>query len=481
MRNGCQLISYPDSIGGSLSSLKNAVEKHFSRALTGIHILPFYPSSADRGFSPLGYDRVDPSFGSWDDIKGLKEMGLDLVVDFMINHISRQSPQFQDFLRRGDDSPFRDFFIRYRDFWPGKGPLKEDLAKIYTRKPRPPYIKEELPGGTREKIWCTFDTEQIDLNLDSPKVREFIKDSMKELCRRGADCIRLDAFAYGIKRPGTNCFFVEPEVWDLLRWCGDVAAESGAEVLPEIHEHHRIQLKLSEHGYLVYDFVLPMLLLQAVYDGTSGNLKNWLSICPRRQITTLDTHDGIGVVDVRDLMSDKEIENTRKNLYFRGANVKRIYNTPQYNNLDIYQINCTYYSALGNHDNAYLLARAVQFFAPGIPQVYYVGLLAGRNDIGLLEDTKNGRDINRHNYSLEETDAEVKRPVVQKLLRLMEFRNTHPAFSGTFRLLESGPDSLAIEWNQGEELARLTADLKNLSFSIEATPAPRKRPELLDL
>ncbi|WP_319415423.1 sucrose phosphorylase [Marispirochaeta aestuarii] len=481
MRNGCQLITYPDSMGGSIASLKHGIEKYFSRAITGVHILPFYPSSGDRGFSPLGYDTVDPSFGSWDDIRGIKEMGLDLTVDFMINHLSRRSAQFQDFLRRGKDSPFRDFFIRYSSFWPGGEPTDEDLAKIYTRKPRPPYVEEQLSDGTAEKIWCTFDTEQIDLNLDSPATRNFVQDSMMSLCRRGADCIRLDAFAYGIKRPGTSCFFVEPDVWDLLSWCDGIAAESGAVVLPEIHEHHGIQLKLAQHGYLVYDFALPMLILQAIYDGSSRNLSNWLAICPRRQITTLDTHDGIGVVDVRDLMTDKEIEATRDNLYSRGANVKRIYNTPKYNNLDIYQINCTYYSALGDDDEAYLLARAVQFFAPGIPQVYYVGLLAGRNDITLLEKTKNGRDINRHSYSLEEIDSELGRPVVQRLLRLMEFRSSHPAFSGVFTLKESSPSSLHIEWHHEGHCACLRADLNNLSFRIEATGNAGTKPSALDL
>ena len=309
-------------MGGSIASLKYGMEKYFSRGLTGVHILPFYPSSGDRGFSPLGYEQVDPAFGDWEDIQGIRQMGLDLMVDFMINHLSRRSVQFQDFLRRGEDSPYRDFFIRYRNFWPGGEPTDDDLKKIYTRKPRPPYSEERLSDDSREKIWCTFDTEQIDLNLDSPGVRDFVRDSMTALCQKGAKCIRLDAFAYGIKRPGTNCFFVEPDIWELLSWCKGIASASGAEVLPEIHEHPSIQLKLAEHGYLVYDFALPMLLLQAIYDGNSRNIKNWLNICPRRQITTLDTHDGIGLVDVRDLMSDKEIEETKNNLYSRGSKCK---------------------------------------------------------------------------------------------------------------------------------------------------------------
>lgn len=77
-------------------------------------------------------------------------------------------------------------------------------------------------------------------------------------------------------------------------------------------------------------------------------------------------------------MTDQEIETTREMLYKQGSNVKKVYSSEAYDNLDIYQINCSYYSALGNDDDSYLLARAVQFFAPGIPQVYYVGLLAGK-------------------------------------------------------------------------------------------------------
>ena len=76
-------------------------------------------------------------------------------------------------------------------------------------------------------------------------------------------------------------------------------------------------------------------------------------------------------------------------------------------------MNCAYYSALGNCDKSYLLARAIQFFTPGIPLVYYVGLLAGANDIERVERTKVGRDINRHPYSLEEATEQMERPVVK--------------------------------------------------------------------
>ncbi|MEG0475929.1 MAG: sucrose phosphorylase, partial [Carnobacterium sp.] len=195
-------------------------------------------------------------------------------------------------------------------------------------------------------------------------------------------------------------------------------------------------------------------------------LVHWLTICPRKQFTTLDTHDGIGVVDVKDLLTEKEIEETREALYKQGANVKKIYSTEAYNNLDIYQINCTYYSALGDNDAAYLLARAIQCFVPGIPQVYYVGLLAGKNDIDLLEKTKEGRNINRHYYDKAEVSEEMKRPIVKDIFELLSFRNRSTAFDGEFSLKQLDDHQLMITWKQNETIACLKANLQTHQFEI---------------
>ncbi|MCG8531193.1 MAG: hypothetical protein MI749_11065, partial [Desulfovibrionales bacterium] len=197
--------------------------------------------------------------------------------------------------------------------------------------------------------------------------------------------------------------------------------------------------------------------------------KNWLAICPRKQVTTLDTHDGIGVVDVMDLLTQKEIDQTLDLLYRKGSNIKQTYSGPDYENLDVYQINCTYYSALGCNDNAYITARCIQFFAPGIPQVYYVGLLAGENDIDLLERTRQGRDINRHNYTLEEVAKEVKKEVVKRLLRLMEFRNTHPAFNGRLTIIPQKGTILQMEWCHDSHRACAQIDVKTHQCQIQYT------------
>jgi sucrose phosphorylase len=464
-KNGIMLITYPDSLGQNLSELRFVLDRFFSGAVAGVHILPFFPSSSDRGFSPTRYDIVDPEFGDWTDLAGLSEKYF-LMYDFMINHLSRQSPQFQDFNARKDQSPYASMFIRYKEFWPNGEPTPENIENIYKRKPRAPYFEITFQDGAAEKIWCTFGDDQIDLNIQNDVTWQFIKENLQILANHGAAIVRLDAFAYAAKKAGGSCFFEEPEIWELLDHVKNILAPYQVEVLPEIHERYTLQLKLAEKGYWVYDFALPMLLLHSLYTGETSQLIHWLQTCPRKQFTTLDTHDGIGVVDVRGLLTDEEINKTTDLLYAQGANVKRIYSTEAYRNLDIYQINCTYYSALGNNDDAYLIARAAQMFAPGVPQVYYVGMLAGKNDIGLVESTKNGRDINRHSYTIEEISREVGRPVVQKILKLMRFRNEFPAFEGECEASSNGP-VMIIKRTSGNYAAELVADLKSYACSIK--------------
>lgn len=470
VKNQAMLITYSDSLGKNLKDLKQVLEGPLKDVVGGVHILPFFPSSGDRGFAPMDYTKVDEAFGDWSDIEALSQ-DYYLMFDFMINHISAKSPYFLDFLEKKDESVYADLFIRYKNFWPNGEPTQEDIDLIYKRKPRAPYRIAQFADGSEEKVWCTFDEEQIDLDVTTETTRRFIQENLEQLADHGASIIRLDAFAYANKKIGTNCFFVEPDIWEMLHFPRQLLAPKGVEILPEIHEHYTIQQKIAEQDYYVYDFALPMLVLHALYSGNVNRLVHWMEICPRKQFTTLDTHDGIGVVDVKDLLTDEETEATREALYAQGANVKKIYSTEAYNNLDIYQINCTYYSALGNDDQAYLLARVLQCFAPGIPQIYYVGLLAGENDIELLESTKEGRNINRHYYDLEEIEREVQRPVVQSLFNLLKFRNTSAAFDGEFAVEMADVNTIHISWTNTDAntVAELKANLKDKTFEIIET------------
>ena len=469
IKNEAMLITYCDSLGNNLKDLNQVLDQHLQGVVGGIHLLPFFPSTGDRGFAPSDYMVVDPAFGTWQEVEALGEKYY-LMFDFMINHISRESKFFQDFKQNHENSAYKEMFIRIHEFFPENRPTKEDIDLIYKRKDKAPFQEVTFADGTTEQVWNTFGEEQIDLDVNKAVTKQFIKDTLKDMASHGCSLIRLDAFAYAIKKLDTNDFFVEPEIWDLLDEVRDEAAKYNCELLPEIHEHYTIQMKIADHDYFVYDFALPMLTLYSLYSGKSNRLAHWLKMSPMKQFTTLDTHDGIGVVDAKDLLTDEELDYTSEELYKVGANVKKIYSSASYNNLDIYQINSTYYSALGDDDRSYLLARALQCFAPGIPQIYYVGLFAGKNDLELLESTKEGRNINRHYYSLTEIDEEVKRPVVQALFDLLRFRNQASAFDLAGEILVETPSEEMIvitRKNQTQtDCAVLTANLKTKDFSI---------------
>ena len=470
IKNEAMLITYSDSLGKNMKDLKLVLETYFKESIGGVHLLPFFPSTGDRGFAPSDYTTVDPDLGSWEDVDALGEQYY-LMFDFMINHISRESKFFQDFKKNHENSPYKDMFIRVHEFFPPGRPTQEDIDLIYKRKDKAPFQTVHFEDGAIEEVWNTFGEEQIDLDVKKEIVKAFIRETIKDMASHGCSLIRLDAFAYAVKKLDTNDFFVEPEIWDLLDEVRAEAAKYQVELLPEIHEHYSIQMKIADHNYFVYDFALPMVVLYSLYSGKSNRLANWLKMSPMKQFTTLDTHDGIGVVDARDLLTDEELDYTSEQLYKVGANVKRVYSSEKYNNLDIYQINSTYYSALGNDDASYLLSRILQCFAPGIPQIYYVGLLAGENDIELLEATKEGRNINRHYYTLEEIEKEVERPVVKQLLSLLHFRNTSKAFDleGEIEILTPDESTIEIVRTSADQQtkARLIANLATKEYTIE--------------
>ena len=469
--NQIMLITYSDSMGSNLKELYDVLEEHFEGAIGGIHILPFFPSSGDRGFAPITYDIVDPAFGDWEDIRRFSEKYY-LMCDYMINHMSAQSEIYRDYLKNHEKSRYSDFFIRWEKFWGGE-PAEEEIQKLYLRKQKP-FVEAKFADGTTEKVWSTFSDEQIDIDcLHSEEAQKYLREQLRGLAGRGVSLIRTDAMAYAAKRKGENCFFVEPEMWTLIDQCREALEGTGVEVLPEIHENMFYQKKLEEHDVWSYDFQLPFLILNAVYFGKTMYLKNWLSICPRKQFTTLDTHDGIGVVDARYLLPDEELKETTDKVFEANPGINEIYNDwrmkVNFSKFKIYQIACTYYDALGGDDERYIIARAVQFFAPGIPQVYYVGLFAGRNDFDFYHSTRQGRDINRHYYTLPEIEEEMKRPVVQKLLRLMRLRSSHEAFNGEFRLLASDSHTLHIRWEKGVSYAELCVDFGRLTYTIHYT------------
>ena len=278
---------------------------------------------------------------------------------------------------------------------------------------------------------------------------------------------------YAIKKAGTSCFMI-PET---LAFIADLTAQAhalGMEVLVEVHGHHHDQIEVARQVDWVYDFALPPLLLHAIYTRDVSPLMRWLEIRPRNTITVLDTHDGIGVKDVdadrrRDapgLLDRHHIDSLIETIHQRSRGESRLASGDTAGNVDSSQINCTFYDALGRRDAEYLVARAVQCVVPGIPQIYYVGLLAGGNDIERLRRTGVGRDINRHAYTSDELQQALQRPIVQTQLELLRLRNTHPAFLGTCHAAAPAAGQMVLAWRNGAEFARLEVDLTGMSADL---------------
>ncbi len=472
-----QLLTYPDSLGGSLRSIRALLDGPFRGLFQGVHVLPPFPSSGDRGFAPIRYDVIDPAFGTWTDVEALA-VDHDVMLDLMVNHMSRSSDQFRDFQQRGRASSYADLFVTTEKIWPDGHPRAEDVARIFLRKPEAPFSLIDIADtGDTVQVWTSFGTanwsEQVDLDVTSPATRELITEWLRQFASHGVRMVRLDAVGYVIKEAGTSCFMVEPEIWAFLAWISGVAASLGVLALPEVHDEPATHAAITAHGLWTYDFVLPGLVLQALENGDGRRLRDHLQRSPRRQFTNLDCHDGIPVrPDLDGILDVEEMARLARGVERRGGNVNRILSAAHASGSDVHQLNITYYSALDCDDERYLAARAIQLFARGVPQIYYVGLLAGANDHDAVLRTGEGRAINRHDYSMTELEHELRRPVVRRLIDLIKLRNSHPAFAGDLESVTLDGADLRMAWRNGSAVCALEIDLASGRLRVAADERP---------
>ena len=486
MKNQVQLITYADRLGGgSFKTLTELLLGPLKGLFGGVHVLPFYDpiDGADAGFDPSDHTCVDPRLGTWDDVRALSEH-VDVMADVIVNHISSESSQFQDFLRRGNASPHANLFLTFGKVFP-LGAKEEDLLKIYRPRPGLPFTGVSLPNGEKRILWTTFTPKQIDIDVGHPLGRHYLASILKSLAASRVTMVRLDAVGYAIKQAGTSCFMT-PETFGFIREFAAEAKALGIEVLVEVHSYYKRQIEVAHEVDWVYDFALPPLVLHAMMTGQAQALKHWIAVRPANALTVLDTHDGIGIIDIGAEATDRagnpglvppeELDRLVEWIHGNSGGQSRQATGAAASNLDLYQVNCTFYEALARNDEAYLAARALQFFMPGIPQVYYVGLLAGTNDMALLNRSGVGRDINRQHFSPADIETALRRPVVTQLVELIRLRNTHPAFQGHFELVPSPAHLLVMRWTQAGNSLELRVDLITKSHTIVEAESARDAP-----
>ena len=553
--NGPMLNAYPDSLGGNLSDIANFLSKNeLKDVFSSFYILPsLFHTDLDRGFSVIDYS-LNELFAKKEDLKKLDELGIDLKLDFILNHASVLSKQFQDIIKNGEKSKYRDFFIDWNKFWAGCGEMTEEgyiqpkpelIKDMFFRKPGLPILMVRFPDGKEVPYWNTFYQEvrypsldavdirnitgvqygiaeglasllneslrdgkspekilnesniysnklsndqkkelcekleserkylgQMDLNIKSPLVWEFYDNTLKTLAGYGAKIVRLDAFAYAPKEVGEKNFLNEPATWDVLTKVRELADKYNVRLLPEIHASYeeKIYEKIANKGYMTYDFFLPGLIIDAFEQQSGEVLKKWADELVEKNIQVvnmLGCHDGIPLLDLKGLISEERIQSVIDTVVKRGGYVKDLHGQKNV----YYQVNATYYSALGEEDKRMLLARAIQIFMPGKPQVWYLDLFAGKNDHEAVKRAGAGghKEINRTNLTTKEMEAGLQRNIVLKQLEMLRFRNTFTVFSNEsdFSMKCSG-SKLFIEWKNKEERAVLKADLSDFNFDILA-------------
>ena len=550
--------AYPDSIGRNLTDTVQMLKRpEFKEVFSLFYILPtIFHSDLDRGFSIINYD-INKEFVDPQDLHELNELGIEIKLDLVLNHLSVRSPQFVDLLQNGNDSPYKEFFIDWNEFWKDHGtmgdddvviPDKEHLDKLFMRKPGLPILKLRFPDGSLKPYWNTFyqkvefdeitaqdfahikgidkqkasdiahhikiviksgrrlesiDFEdidkykdevldavyrkreflgQMDINARSELVWEFYDETLHKLSAYGAKIIRLDAFAYLHKEPGQTNFFNRPGTWDYLERLREIAQKYGLIIFPEIHAEYGagIHEEIAQEGYPIYDFFFPGLVINALDQGNNAALLHWISDIRSRGLQTINmlgSHDGIPVLDLKGkqvdgsyrpgLLSDQEIEVTMEHIIERGGKTKNLYNADG-KKIDYYQVNATFFSALGEDEQKLRLARAIQMFMPGVPQVWYLDLFAGTNDYAAAERgrTAGHKEINRTTLKIIDIESGLKRPIVLDQLKLIRLRNVSPAFNGEMKIIETEPHLLHISWQHPEVTLTLKADLGDHSFTV---------------
>lgn len=324
---------------------------------------------------------------------------------------------------------------------------------------------------------------QMDVNAASPLVWDFYEETLKKLNGYGCNILRLDAFAYLHKQVGESNFFNKPGTWEYLERIKKIAQQNDLMLLPEIHAEYGLHLhdEVADKGYYIYDFFLPGLAIHTIENKSSKALLTWAKeIIAKgyKTVNMLGCHDGIPVLDLKGkevngvynkgLLEDTEIESIMNKIMERGGRVKNLYD-PSGNKISYYQINATFFSALGEDEQKLLLARVIQMFMPGIPQVWYLDIFAGKNN---YEAADNGgsaghKEINRTTLTMNDIEQGLKTEVVKKQLEIMHLRNTSAAFSGHIEINDAVDAIIDIKWVNGTAIAHLKADLQTNHFKID--------------
>ncbi len=442
------LITYGDLLKGDeyspLETLARFCDEYLEGTINTLHLLPFFPYSSDKGFSIIDFETVDPNLGTWQDIEDM-ENRYQLMFDGVFNHISSKSRWFQEFLN--GNPYYKDFFISFK----APDELTPEERSIIFRPRTSDILNKFYTIEGPRYVWATFSRDQIDLNYQNPNVLLRVIDILLMYVRHGADIIRLDAVTFLWAQPGTRCIHLEQthEIVKLFRDILDAVAP-GVALITETNVPHEDNISYFGNGHdeahMVYNFALPPLVLYTFYREDAASLSGWASGLKTESDTTtffnfLDSHDGIGLMGVKDILKKDEIEFLIKKAQDHGGFIS--YKTGQDGRDEPYEINITWFSALNKEDSGedvafqvkrFVASRIIALVIQGVPGIYLHSLIGTRNDIEAVLKTRSKRDINRTVISCEAITEALNDPlskisrINRELGRLIKMRTSIRAF-----------------------------------------------------
>lgn len=462
------LIAYGDLLRGKerspLATLAQFLETTpgFQEVINTLHILPFFPYSSDRGFSVTDFRTVDPKLGSWQDIEEIGER-YQLMFDAVCNHTSSQSIAFQEMLNGNPE------YENIATIYHSPNELTPEQRKLIVRPRTSDILTQYQSIYGSIWVWTTFSPDQIDLNYHNPKVLLWVIETLLLYVRRGADLIRLDAVTYLWEIPGTSCANLEQthETIKLFRDIFDVVAP-GVALITETNVPHEQNISYFGNGrdeaQMVYNFALPPLVLHAFYREDTTALSQWAKELKYPSQTTtflniLDTHDGVGLMGVKNILPKEEIDFIIQTAREHGAFIS--YRTGADGSKEPYEINTTWFSALNldrsDEDMAvqvkrFVASRSIALVLRGVPGIYFHGMIGTTNDIDTVLKTKSKRDINRKIIQKEDLDKDLQDPnsklshIEHQLSRIREIRVRQRAFhpNGGQQILAIAPSVFAV-------------------------------------
>jgi glucosylglycerate phosphorylase len=436
------LIAYADSFVAPdqvpLVTLRDVIDRYWAPEISGVHVLPFHPSSSDRGFSVMDYAQVEPSFGTWDDVAALAS-GLRLMADAVVNHLSAEGVWFQAFL--AGDRAFERFF---RAVDPAV-----DLSAVVRPRTLPLVTEYEGVDGPIH-LWTTFSADQVDLDYRNPEVLLAVLDVLLRYRAAGASAIRLDAIAFIWKVEGSPSINLDEthEIIEILRaWLDEV--DPGLMLVTETNVPHPENVAyLGRSGrreaQAVYQFALPPLLLHTLSTADPTAFVAWASSlgalppgCTYLNFTS--SHDGVGLRPVEGVLSAAAITALVEVCERGGGTVNRR-RLPD-GSAAPYELASTWYSLMAAIDPEpdralakHLLSQAFVLALQGIPLLYVHVLLASQNDVEGYQRSGIARDLNRRDLRVRELEQIMSQPssrsarATSEIRRMLQLRASSTCF-----------------------------------------------------